>query len=58
MIAQVIKLIKDEQRRVADASVAYRPLSHDEYIEQVGKYRGLQEALDIIDEVLKGNEED
>ena len=56
MITQVIQLIKEEQRKLADNSMAFPDSS--KYELWVGRYQGLQEALKIIDEVLLGNEED
>lgn len=56
MITQVIQLIKEEQRKLADGTMQHPDLAT--YERRVGKYQGLQEALAIIDEVLKGNEED
>ena len=56
MITQIIQLIKEEQRKIADNAMTHP--NTEVYDIWVGKYQGLQEALAIIDEVLKGNEED
>lgn len=56
MITQVIQLIKEEQRKIADNAMSFPDVA--KYNLWVGRHQGLQEALSIIDEVLKGDEED
>ena len=56
MITLVIQLIKEEQRKIADNAMSFP--DEAKYSMWVGRHQGLQEALNIVDEVLKGNEED
>ena len=56
MIEEIIRLLLEEQRKVETSAMRYPdPASYDRW---VGKHQGLALALEIVEEVLKGKEED
>ena len=53
MINQLIHLIKIKQAEIQLATASGNPQSWDAYQRMVGEYQGLQNALDIIDNMLE-----
>lgn len=58
-ISEIIGRIKAEMRDQAEAVTAGTNVnSFEDYKQQVGCIRGLQLALDIVDQILTENDED
>jgi hypothetical protein len=56
VIPNIIRLLQEEQRKLEVSTLTYP--DPEKYQMWVGRHQGLQLALDIVDEVLRGTEED
>jgi hypothetical protein len=58
-LSQIISRTRDEQTKLADTLTAgYNINSFDDYQRLVGRYEGFKEILDIINEILREDEDD
>ena len=58
-LLQIISRTRDEQTKLADTLTAgYNINSFDDYQRLVGRYEGFKEVLDIINEILREDEDD
>lgn len=55
MINALITKLRDEQEEIKHALVQYPDVTT--YERNVGKWMGLQKALDVLDDILKGAED-
>lgn len=58
MISDLIGAIKARQQQIAAALAAGTPPNFDAYQRMVGEHMGLQHALQMIDNLLRDNDED
>lgn len=56
-ISQIIGMIKEDMNAHAHESMNLPTPSAEKYCEIVGAYRGMQHCLNIIDKVLRADEE-
>jgi hypothetical protein len=58
-LSQIIARTRDEQTKLADTLTAGANVnSFEDYQRLVGRYEGFKEVLDIINEILREDEED
>ena len=58
-ISEIISRTRDEQARLAETLTAGSNVnSFDDYQRLVGRYEGFKQMLDIINEILRSDEED
>jgi hypothetical protein len=58
-ISEIIARTRDEQAKLAETLTAGNNVnSFDDYQRLVGRFEGFKEVLDIIDEILREDEED
>lgn len=58
IVSEIISRTRDEQKRIAEAVTAGTNVnSFEDYQRLVGRYEGLKAVLDIIDDILTGDEE-
>ena len=58
-LSEIISRTRDEQTKLADTLTAGSNVnSYDDYQRLVGRYEGFKAVLDIINEILREDEED
>jgi len=58
-ISEIIRRVRDEQKKLAETLTAGSNVnSYEDYQRLVGRHEGLKEALDIIDDILREDEEE
>lgn len=58
-ISEIISRTRDEQKKLAETLTAGNNVnSFDDYQRLVGRYEGFNEVLDIINEILREDEDD
>ena len=58
-ISEIISRTRDEQAKLAETLTAGSNVnSFDDYQRLVGRFEGFKEVLDIIDEILREDDED
>jgi hypothetical protein len=58
ILSEIISRTRDEKKKLAETVTAgINVNSFEDYQRLVGRYEGFQEVLDIIDEILTGDEE-
>ena len=58
-ISEIISRTRDEQKKLAETLTAgHNVNSFEDYQRLVGRYEGFQATLDIIDEILREDEEE
>ncbi len=49
--------VLDEQKKIAEGAVSVKQPSYDEYALLCGEWRGLQRALEILNDLIKGDDD-
>ena len=58
IINGIIHAVKQKQQEIAESMVSGRFANFESYQRYVGQHQGLQEALDILDNIMKESEKD
>ena len=57
-LSDYIGRVKAEQTKITEVLHAGTPVNYESYQRLVGQHQGLQEALDILDNIMKESEKD